>query len=124
MGLAIRPGGASWSYSGFNLFRRELAREEGLTLSEMVGFGGEREWHTSAGDDITPLRPLLNHSDCDGYLDSYECEQVLPRLRTIIDRWDADTSINPGRDYDVQQARELIAAMEHSVDHGCAVVFG
>ena len=34
----------SWSYTGFNTFRKWLARAEGFTLAEMDGFGGDRQW--------------------------------------------------------------------------------
>lgn len=121
MGLDIRPGDARWSYGGFAEFRRNLATEDGIELDRMVGFGGDQPWETSNGQHITTLAPLLNHSDCDGYLHASECEEVLPRLRLIIERWSLER--DPVKQYDVQQGRELITAMEHSVEHGCAVVF-
>src|SRR5690606_29767440 len=83
MGLTIYPGGASWSYGGFARFRERLATEEGIDLREMRGFGGSREWLTPNGVPITPLEPLLNHSDCDGHMESHECELVVPRLTAI-----------------------------------------
>lgn len=121
MGVSIYPGRASWAYSGFMRFRERLAQEEGLDLREMVGFGGEREWTTSNGDHITPLAPLLNHSDCDGYLDSYECELVEPRLSAILARWAREG--DPFAQYDIENGLKLAAAMRHSVEHGCSVVF-
>jgi hypothetical protein len=116
MGLRIEPGGASWSYRGFHAFRRRLAEAEGFDLDQMEGFGGDRTWNTTAGDSVTPLEPLLYHSDCDGYLDSWDCEQVLPRLRAIVASW-------PTSDYYRQQGELLIVGMEHTVEHGCAVSF-
>lgn len=127
MGLSIHPGGASWAYSGFNAFRTALAAEEGIELDAMEGFGGEqRPWQTPDGQPISPLVPLLHHSDCDGYLESYECEQVVPRLEAILTRWESDgrTVYDPHREYDIAQGRRLLAAMRHSIEHGCAVVFG
>ena len=120
MGLSINPGHATWAYSGFMAFRERLAAAEGLNLREMKGFGGEKSWDTSNGDPITTLKPLLYHSDCDGHLDPWECEQVLPRLRAIVREWDADGSWG----YDTDQASRLIDGMEHCVAHGCALVFG
>lgn len=122
MGLAIRPGNARWSYSGFNAFRHALAAEEGIDLDQMDGFGGTRSWRTDNGQEVTPLTPLLYHSDCDGYLDSGECEQVLPRLKLILDRW-AATPNWIEHDYDIRHGYELCEAMQHSIVHGCAVVF-
>jgi hypothetical protein len=125
MGIDIRPGRASWSYSGFMEFREKLAAAEGLNLREMQGFTtGGKPWEFSNGQHVTPLAPLLSHSDCDGYLDAHECEEVLPRLRQIVDGWAGQSGFDPVRDYDVHQARELIGAMEHSVEHRCSVVFG
>lgn len=121
MGLDIRPGDASWSYRGFHEFRKRLAAAEGFDLDMMRGFGGSREWETTNGDHFTPLAPLLHHSDCDGYLESEECEQALPRLVAILGTW-ADHPDAAVR-YDVEQGWRLVAAMEHSIEHGCAVRF-
>ena len=122
MGLVIEPGGAQWSYSGFGAFRRALAAEEGVDLAQMVGFGGEREWRTSTDQNITPLAPLLNHSDCDGYLHYWECEEVLPRLELIIGRWE-HMSYEPNRAHHIEQAQLLAEGMRHSLEHRCALVF-
>jgi len=120
MGLGISPGGASWSYHGFGRFRERLAEAEGFNLREMRGFkpfDAPETWVGKSWDDVeTPLKPLLNHSDCDGYLDDYECEEVLPRLREITVGWPRD-------DYDRRQVQALIEGMEHCIEHGCALVF-
>ena len=118
MGLDISPGDASWSYHGFGRFRERLAKAEGLVLSDMEGFGGTaEEGRQKPWDGVdSPLVPLLNHSDCDGYLHGYECEQVIPRLREIVSQW-------PESDYDRRNAEALIEGMEHCVQHGCALVF-
>jgi len=85
------------------------------------------EWQPFSGADQdwleTSLKPLLRHSDCDGYLDSYECEEMLPRLREIADKWSAPALADPALRYDTVQLLRLIDGMEHSVDHGCSVVF-
>lgn len=119
MGVTIRPGGASWAYGGFMRFRERLAEAEGIDLREMKGFGGDREWELPNGQSVTPLAPLLNHSDCDGYLAGYECASVLPRLKSIVESWGADGSW----DYDTQHGRLLVEGMEHCAQHGCALVF-
>ncbi len=125
MGLDIRPGGAHWAYSGFLNFRRRLAEAEGLQLEDMEGFttlphrgngGPGKPWYNADGEPVTPLAPLIYHSDCDGYLTSYECETVLPRLKEIVESWEDG-------DYDKEHAGYLIAGMLHSAKHGCAVVF-
>ena len=80
MGLDFSHTNAHWSYSGFNRFRRAIAAHEGIDLDAMRGFGGDHDWSTAT----TPLKPLLNHSDCDGELTPQECRQVAPRLRVVV----------------------------------------
>ncbi|TMS00140.1 hypothetical protein [Nonomuraea basaltis] len=120
MGVSMYPGRASWSYSGFGSFRDRLAQAEGFDLREMAGFApfdAPEDWTGKPWDTVhTTLEPLLNHSDCDGYLDAYECEQVIPRLRQIIATW-------PESDYDRQHGEALIKGMEHCVEHGCSMRF-
>lgn len=117
MGLDINPGGAHWSYSGFNQFRRDLAKEEGLNIQDMAGYGGTLEWD----DTATDLRPLFNHSDCDGYIDAFDCEDMVPRLKQISEAWKSDSEV--GRQYYIDQLDSLIKGMEHCAEHGCALVF-
>lgn len=118
MGLDIYPGGAQWSYTGFARFRKRLAAEEDITLEAMRGFGGALKWDSVR----TSLAPLLNHSDCDGYLDPWDCEEMLPRLREIEAKWKAERAPVSGT-YDVIQLGSLIAGFEHCVEHECAVSF-
>lgn len=125
MGLNISPDGGSWSYSGFQQFRLALAAEEGIRLDDMLGFGGSGEWSTDGGELITPLAPLLHHSDCDGVLEPDEAAMILRRLPAILDRWNQlDTEAGFERAYDVEQGRRLVAALQHAVEHRSVVVFG
>jgi len=96
MGLSFRPyldkkyTGASWSYSGFHHFRELLASSIGLSLDQYQGFTNtERtqppyqwEWVQS------PLKYLLNHSDCDGRLSPAICKQIYPELEKILEHWE------------------------------------
>jgi len=117
MGVDINPGHACWAYGGFARFREALAEEEGLKLRSMEGYGGELSWeHVN-----TTLAPLLNHSDCDGFLSPWDCKDMLPRLREIRHKWRDLGYVD--RAYDVGQMGQLIYGMEHCVEHRCAVVF-
>lgn len=116
MGLDISPGGAYWSYTGFNRFRTRLAAEDGITLDAMDGFA---IYGKSWDDAETTLTPLLHHSDCDGYIDSGECEEMLPRLREIRNKW---LDVEPF-DRDGVQLCLLIEGMEHCANHDCALRF-
>lgn len=83
MGLSFRGSNVGWAYSGFNRFRARLAKEIGLDLDLMEGFGGDRKW--SCQDAIIPF---LNHSDCEGELTAEECATVGPRLKELVKNWD------------------------------------
>jgi len=100
MGLDFSHGEAHWAYSGFMRFRARLAEHEGFDLRKMQGFDGSRSWDAVT----TPIKPLLDHSDCDGELTPEECAQVYPRLREILADWPED-------DYDTRAGRELAEAM-------------
>lgn len=108
--------GPHWDYSGFHRFRQRLAEEIGVPLLQMEGFrsDGQEGLPWSAVND--PLRPLLNHSDCDGYLRPSQCERVAPRLREIVTRWPED-------DYDRQHGLMLVDMMEHCARARTRLVF-
>jgi hypothetical protein len=103
MGIDFNLTEAQWSYSGFNNFRRRLANKIGIELNNMDGFGGKISWDTI--DDT--IKPLLNHSDCDGELSPKDCKKVEPRLRKLVKDWDDD-------DYDKIQALLLADGMKVS----------
>lgn len=116
-----------WSYGGFNHFRVALAAAEGFDLEEMQGFGkggyfdgtrvhGTRPWE----EIVTPLKPLLNHSDCDGELSPAECAQVAPRLREVATGWTEDT---PEGCFDRRAALRLAECMDICAEAGEALVF-
>lgn len=124
MGLDFSHGKARWSYSGFMRFRQKLAKAEGLNLDDMEGYADNRFGRLLRADESpapdhavswdttdTPLRPLLDHSDCDGELTPAECAQVAPRLKEIVSDW-------PIGDYDRNAALSLVAAMEYCAEHG------
>lgn len=86
MGLDFSHTEAHWSYSGFNRFREQIAAREGIDLAQMEGFRSWRDERPRISWDTvtTPLKPLLNHSDCDGELTPEECRAVAPRLREVV----------------------------------------
>lgn len=76
---AFRAG----SYSGFSLFRDVLAAEDNILLDEMYGYSGGKSWESVE----SALRPILDHSDCDGDLYSHEVVDMIPRLEEIVMLW-------------------------------------
>lgn len=138
MGLDFSHCEARWAYSGFMKFRVKLAAEAGIALHCMEGFacGPSGEFFKSlviAGDSgergrmpgfdkyighqsviswdkcNDPIKPLLNHSDCNGILTPEECLTVAPRLRELISQWAED-------DQDKIRALLLAEGMERAAE--------
>src|SRR3546814_10410785 len=60
-----------------------------------------------SGNTVTsPLKPLLDHSDCDGELTPEEGRQVAPRLREVV------KAVWPGDCYDRQTGLALADGMD------------
>ncbi|MCX4970864.1 hypothetical protein OHA98_40215 [Streptomyces sp. NBC_00654] len=126
MGLVLFPGDGdnssldvSWSYSGFAAFRRRLAETEGIVLSEMWGFGGERPWSEAS----TALESLLDHPDDGGDdLSPSKCASILVRLEAITNQWARE-----GGDQLLQQhikdARQLASVLRLCIDKNVPLVF-
>jgi hypothetical protein len=114
MGLDFVGAEARWSYGGFNRFRARLATEIGIELSRMKGFGGVRPWSTVRDR----LKPLLNHSDCDGLITAKQCAKVAPRLREIVSKWKGIEL-----EYDKQQALLLAEGMERCARQSVSLIF-
>jgi hypothetical protein len=112
MGIDFSRGTASWSYSGFNHFRRRLAEGIGIFLDEMDGFGGDIKWDT-INDAIVPF---LNHSDCDGSLTALQCCAIAPRLLDMVKDW-------PDDDYDKINALELVEGMKEAIEDDADIEF-
>jgi hypothetical protein len=74
---------AHWAYNGFHRFREKLAREIGINLNDMEGFGGDTKW--TLGD---PIVILLRHPDCEGIIESLDCGAVGNRVLKLIHNWD------------------------------------
>ncbi|MYS12356.1 hypothetical protein [Streptomyces sp. SID4982] len=127
MGLTLFPADGdvtspdiSWSYSGFHLFRKWLARAEGFTLAEMDGFGGERQWCSVS----TTLAPLLDHPDDDGPdLTPGQCAAMLPRLQAMLDRRDPEET-DAAYLRRMEDVDELVTVLRLCVDKGVELIFG
>lgn len=92
---------AQWSYAGFYRFRQKIAETIDLRLDgmeEYTPYG--RSWDTVK----SPIKYLLNHSDCDGYIPSKKCKLVADELMRIISKWSQE-------DYDYQNGKLLAENM-------------
>ena len=95
MGLDIirmAPAGdfRAGSYSGFMSWRETLAELVDINLGCMKGFTIDGiPW---TGEE--PFYQLLSHSDCDGSLSAYECEELVRDFET----WDQQAERDYGKD--------------------------
>ncbi|MFJ3878022.1 hypothetical protein ACIPW5_11240 [Streptomyces sp. NPDC090077] len=117
MGIDFSHGGAQWPYSGFAQFRTAIATREGIALEDMAGFGGTQPWDATT----TPLRPLLDHSDCDGEISATDCATIAPHLRAIVEElwpaaltWESD----PLGVYHRRAGLALAGGMEQAAEAG------
>ena len=120
MGLTLRAGHAEgtrpddpypqWSYTGFGLFRRRLARHIGLDLDQMRNFGGEGDWSAVA----SPLRHLLDHADDCGELTPQQAGELAPALRQALQEIGQDTDPDGDFlwDYDQRAGTELVRLLQ------------
>lgn len=131
MGIGFSHGGASWSYSGFNHFRKLLAESIGFDLHEYEGYYTEEEkkllifsniieeWqqpdfsYKKSWDEYNgPLKDLFNHSDSDGDFTPQQCEILAPQLREIVSTWsDTYEEVKIGN-YDKIMGLKLAAGMD------------
>jgi hypothetical protein len=71
-------------YSSFNGFRSFLAERIGINLGDYQGYGGTKDLNSIKHD----IKPLFNHSDCDGKLTVEQCEKIANGLTSIINGFD------------------------------------
>lgn len=81
----------------------------------MQGFSSPTGKNLSWDNVFDPIKPLLNHSDCDGELSPVECAVVAPRLRQLIENWEDDR--------DKKQGLMLAEGMEYCVTNGEVLIF-
>jgi hypothetical protein len=119
--LLTRPderGHISFSYGGFGELRRRLADAAGLgDLLGYKGFGGTTEWPSI---DDEPLVALLNHSDCDGELWSWQIEHLADRLLAVTRDWPKTEGPFVS---DRSKVEEFAAVCRRCVDGGGVLAF-
>lgn len=110
---------AGWSYGGFARFRQALAEHEGIDLSVMNGFrkGGDDRDRVSWDTVSSPLKPLLDHSDCDDELSPRACAAVAPYLRVVV------AALPEENTYDRVNGLLLADAMEAAAAEGVPLEF-
>ena len=81
MGLDTSHNCFHGAYSGFNRFRRWVAKNIGYSLDEFVEFGGFKD---SAELEDHDLFPFLFHSDCEGYISPSDCKKIADGLDAML----------------------------------------
>jgi hypothetical protein len=67
-----------------------------------------------------PLFEFIFHCDCDGQLDEFQCREMGPRLKTLLESW------NPGNIFDQLEKTEglkLANAMIRCGNEGATLIF-
>ena len=100
MGLDFSHCSAMWSYSGFNEFRERLLKETHYTWADIA---------TDKSTDV--LFVLLNHSNCEGYIESSDCLPLAERLSSIVKLWPPD-------DWDRHEALQLVKGLRLAAGNG------
>lgn len=108
MGLNVTHGAFDGSYSFFNDFRYAVAKRIGIDLNEYFGFN---PMGAKMLTEINhPLRPLFDHSDCDGELNQSECALIAFGLDKVMNSITLDemaTNMKIGRrEYRMQDLYE------------------
>lgn len=86
MGLTTTHGAWNGSYSFFHAWRKDIAECIGMDLDSMEGFFDKDEITIpTKWDKIEhhPLHDLLNHSDCDGFIEWEKCNAIADELEKI-----------------------------------------
>lgn len=119
MGLNFSHCNARWGYHGFDRFRSKLAKEMNLDYERLCNIIEKFDKYRKLdnledcnfylnflwGKDV--LVHLLNHSDCDGYIDSDLCGPLAERLKKIIQKWPDDNE----NEYDKVNGLRLIKGL-------------
>lgn len=130
MGLDLIPENgwdearASISYSGPHGFRTWLCDVYGFEFEEMEGVGGDRPWDDVwFTQEVMDLVPLLNHSDCDGYMDVADAERVLGVLASIADRIEVGNVETLQTDFYKPFIEDLLVVLEECIRSNRRVEF-
>lgn len=81
MGLNTSYNCFDGAYSSFNRFRELIAKKIGVELRSFEGFGGDVSFDTLDH----PIKPLLDHSDCDGILTVEEAKSIVKGIDMILE---------------------------------------
>ena len=97
MGLDFSRCNATWACSPFNKFRDRLETQAAQT--------------PCTGGTPDPLDTLLDHSDCDGFIEAWDCGPLATRLLELTDSWG-------GEDHDRRNTLSLVRGLRLAESRG------
>jgi hypothetical protein len=74
-----------FSYSGFMRFRYHVVQLMGIDTGDNINIFESGAAGKIPKDD--PLFEFIFHSDCEGELDEYQCEEMGSRLKALLEGW-------------------------------------
>jgi hypothetical protein len=110
------------SYNGFHEWRVALASLNGMDLTEMEGFGGDKRWTRKE-----PFYELLSHCDCEGDLTEEECRELMKDFkdeRKPLRGLSKILKTQSDRDWFKSHWNEWKDAITHATVVGCELEFG
>jgi hypothetical protein len=112
------PTGIGFSYVEFMRFRYHVVKLIGIDTGDNINI-----FETGAAQKVPEDDPLFDfvfHCDCDGELDPYQCEEMGPRLKTLLESWE------PTNEFDQMEKKEglkLADAMIRCGNEGATLIF-
>lgn len=102
---------ATWSYTGFNNFRKKIAQSLGLNLEvDSDGNWINQDWEN--WDKYWLL--FLTHSDCSGKFTPHQCGKISEKLESIIHIFENEDFLSK---YNFDNCKTLIIAMKYCKDN-------
>jgi hypothetical protein len=81
-----------FGYIGFMRFRWNVLRLMGIETGSLINIYESGAVEKVPEDD--PLFDFIVHSDCDGELDSYQCERIGPVLKGLMEKWEPTNELD------------------------------
>lgn len=114
MGLEFKDSHAHWSYGGFAIFRRKLAKMDGIDIQKL------KEWGGTIDCPNIPMREFYIHSDADGELEPHKLKIIVPRFSELMEMHKKEYGTE---DYDTRMGYELLNTMKECIEDDVPLVF-
>jgi hypothetical protein len=107
----MEPTDVSFGYVGFMRFRYHVVQLMGIDAGDNINIFQSGAAEKVSKDD--PLFDFVFHCDCDGQLDDYQCGEIGPRLKALLESWNPiDTSDQQEKEKGLKLANAMIRCQE------------